>query len=93
MTAMSSRRPRRQRRRPRERASTLPRPAADAADRPAPVVPSASAPARAPSRPVPRERVEHHVAADYRYVRRDLAVVGVVSAITLAFVLIAAVLA
>ena len=33
------------------------------------------------------------MAADYRYVRRDLVVVGVVSAITLAFVLIAAVLA
>lgn len=89
MTAMSARRPRRQRRRPRERASTLPRPAADASDRPAPAV----APAPAPSRPAPRERVEHHVATDYRYVRRDLVVVGVVSAITLAFVLVAAVLA
>ena len=89
--AMSARRPRRQRRRPRERASTLPRPAADAADRPAPVV--ASAPVQAQARPAPRERVEHHVAADYRYVRRDLVVVGVVSAVTLAFVLIAAVLA
>ena len=90
MVAMSARRPRRQRRRPRERASTLPRPVADESA-PAPV--AAPAPARAPSRPAPRERVEHHVAADYRYVRRDLVVVGVVSAITLAFVLIAAVLA
>ncbi len=86
---MSNRRPRRQRRRPRERASTLPRPVADGAERPAPVAVAASA----PPRPVARERIEHHVAADYRYVRRDLAVVGVVSAITLAFVLVAAFLA
>lgn len=92
MGAMSARRPRRQRRRPRERASTLPRPDASA-PAPPPPAPAAAAPARAPSRPAPRERVEHHVAADYRYVRRDLVVVGVVSAVTLAFVLIAAVLA
>ncbi len=86
---MSTRRPRRQRRRPRERASTLPRPVADASAR----SPSAPAVAAGPPRPAARERIEHHVAADYRYVRRDLAVVGVVSAITLAFVLIAALIA
>ena len=84
MVTMSSRRPRRQRRRPRERASTLPRPAVGGAARTQgqPVAP-----------PSPSQRPEHHVATDYRYVRRDLVVVGVVSAITLAFVLVAAVIA
>ncbi len=38
-------------------------------------------------------RPEHHVMADYRYVRRDLVIVGVVSAVTFAFVLVAAVIA
>ena len=36
---------------------------------------------------------EHHVATDYRYVRRDLVAVAVVSVITLAFVLVMAVIA
>ncbi len=77
---MSSRRPRRQRRR-RERGSTLPRP--EAAPTPQPI---STTQARIPE----QTRPEHHVAADYRYVRRDLIAVGVVSAITLAFVLVAA---
>ena len=79
---MSSRKPRRQRRRPRERASTLPRPgAADQA--------TAAAPARIPE----QTHTEHHVATDYRYVRRDLVAVAAVSVITLAFVLVMAVIA
>ena len=35
-------------------------------------------------------RPEHHVAADYRYVRRDLVAVAAVSVVTLAFVLVMA---
>lgn len=80
---MSSRRPRRQRRR-RDRGSTLPRPGATPAPQEA-----GAAPARIPE----QTRPEHHVATDYRYVRRDLVAVGVVSVITLAFVLVAAVIA
>lgn len=80
---MSSRRPRRQRRR-RDRASTLPRPGAT----PTPQTATATA-ARIPDQ-TPRE---HHVATDYRYVRRDLAAVAVVSVVTLAFVLVMAVIA
>ena len=80
---MSSRRPRRQRRR-RDRGSTLPRPGATPT--PQPASPTA---ARIPDQ-TPRE---HHVATDYRYVRRDLVAVAVVSVITLAFVLVAAVIA
>lgn len=80
---MSSRRPRRQRRR-RERASTLPRPGATPAPQP-----TAATTARIPDQ-TPRE---HHVATDYRYVRRDLVAVAAVSVITLAFVLVAAVIA
>ena len=80
---MSSRRPRRQRRR-RDRASTLPRPGQTAAPRPA-----GEAPARIPD----QTRPEHHVATDYGYVRRDLAIVAVVSAVTLAFVIVAAFIA
>ncbi len=79
---MSSRKPRRQRRRPRERASTLPRPGAAAQA-------TAAAPARIPEQTSP----EHHVATDYRYVRRDLVAVAAVSVITLAFVLVMAVIA
>lgn len=79
---MSSRRPRRQRRR-RERRSTLPRPGQTAAPQAA-----SATPARIPDQTAP----EHHVAADYSYVRRDLVVVGVVSVITLAFVIVAAVI-
>ena len=80
---MSSRRPRRQRRR-RERGSTLPRPGAAPAPQPA----------GAPAARIPDQtRPEHHVAADYRYVRRDLVAVAAVSAITLAFVLVMAFIA
>ncbi len=74
---MSSRRPRRQRRR-RDRASTLPRPGATPTPQPA-----GATPARISAQTPP----EHHVATDYRYVRRDLVVVAGVSVITLAFVL------
>lgn len=81
---MSSRRPRRQRRR-RERASTLPRPGQTAA----PPRPAGETAARIPD----QTRPEHHVATDYGYVRRDLVVVGAVSAITLAFVIAAAFIA
>ena len=80
---MSSRRPRRQRRR-RDRGSTLPRPGATPAPQPA----SATA-ARIPD----QARPEHHVATDYRYVRRDLVAVVAVSLVTLAFVLVMAVVA
>ncbi len=80
---MSSRRPRRQRRR-RERGSTLPRPGA---------TPSPQATSTTSARIPEQTRPEHHVATDYRYVRRDLAVVAVVGVFTLAFVLIAAVIA
>ena len=79
---MSSRRPRRQRRR-RDRGSTLPRPGQTSAPQ------TAAAAARIPD----QTRPEHHVATDYGYVRRDLVVVGVVSAVTLAFVIVAAVIA
>ncbi len=79
---MSSRRPRRQRRR-RDRASTLPRPNAAPAAQPATATGTS---ARIPD----QTRPEHHVAADYRYVRRDLIAVVAVSAVTLAFVLIMA---
>ena len=82
---MSSRRPRRQRRRPRERASTLPRPvaseAAEAANQPV----GAQTPRLAAN-----ARPEHHVAADYRYVRKDLVTIALVGGLTLAFVLVAA---
>ncbi len=81
---MSSRRPRRQRRRPRERVSTLPRPVAGAA---------ATAPGQPVVPPSPSQRPDHHVVTDYRYVRRDLVAVGVVGGLTLAFVLVAAVIA
>ncbi|MDE2668559.1 MAG: hypothetical protein OXI51_02770 [Chloroflexota bacterium] len=80
---MSSRRPRRQRRR-RERASTLPRPGATPTPQPAGAT-AASIPDQTPR--------EHHVATDYRYVRRDLGAVAVVSVLTLAFVLVMAVIA
>ncbi len=35
-------------------------------------------------------RPEHHVAADYRYVRKDLVTIALVGGLTLAFVLVAA---
>ena len=82
MPVMSSRHPRRQRRR-RERGSTLPRPGAAA---PASPQPTAATPARIPE----QTRPERHIVTDYRYVRRDLLAAGVVSVMTLAFVLVAA---
>ena len=80
---MSSRRPRRQRRR-RDRASTLPRPGATPTPQPA-----GATSARIPD----QTRPEHHVATDYRYVRRDLVAVVGVSVVTLAFVLVMAFIA
>ncbi len=35
-------------------------------------------------------RPEHHVGADYRYVRKDLVTIAIVGTLTLAFVLVAA---
>ncbi len=55
---------------------------------PAPQTVGATA-ARIPEQTSP----EHHVATDYRYVRRDLVAVAAVSVITLAFVLVMAVIA
>ena len=79
MTPMSERRPRRRRA---PRASTLPRPATLSGQ--------ASRPALSEQpRTVERSRPEHHVVTDYRYVRRDLAAIGVVGALTLAFVIVA----
>lgn len=71
---MTTRQPRRPRRRTADTA-TLPRQADG--------TPAAARAARAP---VPRHHREHHVTNDYSYVRKDLVLVGVVGVVVLAFI-------
>lgn len=80
MTARQPQQPRRTRRRTATPGSTLPRPVASDGL----ALRSAAA---APPRPSTRTR-EHHVEEDFSYVRKDLGLVAVVAAITMAFVVV-----
>lgn len=83
---MTARQPRRRRRA--VPAAALPRPTgttvADDVDAGTPE--PATETARGPRRRAPIRR-EHHVTTDYSYVRKDLVVISVISAISLGFVL------
>lgn len=83
MTPMTARQPRPRRRRATTPAASLPRPVAATGEE------GQSANARPMNRAVGAlgHHREHHVTRDYGHIKRDLATIGVVAAITTGFIL------
>ena len=79
MVPMTARQPRRARRRVAAPAASLPRPVAGAEGSKA-IIPNAT------RRATPGHHREHHVTKDYSYVRRDLAMIGILAAVTTGFI-------